>query len=276
MPELDVPPPRTLVEGLVREDGTVVLADAYAVANLLGIEDQPLRLATRRLIAEGEFVQEGRGRAGILRRTAAADQRERHDAEFVQLAYAQDCGQIVWPGVWHLLAVSVPESQRAQRDRLRRTLSRLGAGVLNPGLYVSPHPWGDHLRAEFPHLAGLDRVVTAEAHALTVGGHSDPAQIARLLWPLADLADGHAALLAATAEPAPDDRTARLAHMLRLAHLFSVAHLPDPLLPPELLPPDWIGTRARAAFAAVWRELTAGSPDVGLFTRFRFAGLTSG
>ncbi len=92
-------------------------------------------------MAAGAFVEVGRGGAGVLRRTAQADDEERHDADFIRFAYAQDAGEAEWDGRWRLLGLTVPESQQALRDRVRRTLVRLGAGPLNPGLYVWAHPW---------------------------------------------------------------------------------------------------------------------------------------
>ncbi|MGP5243252.1 PaaX family transcriptional regulator C-terminal domain-containing protein, partial [Corynebacterium variabile] len=58
--------PRTLVEAFLPFEGEVSLAEVYAVANLAGLEDQPVRLAIRRLVAAGDVVQHGRGRAGSL------------------------------------------------------------------------------------------------------------------------------------------------------------------------------------------------------------------
>lgn len=269
-----IPSPRVLIESLVRADGTVPLAEAYAVANAVGIEDQPLRLAIRRLVAEGEFVQEGRGRAGVLQRTAEAGVRDAHEADYLLLAYGLDAGEIGWDGRWHLLGLSIPERERALRDRVRRGLVRLGAGQLQPGLYVSPHAWEDYLLAEFPELRDRSGVALLRADAIRIGALSEPVEVARSIWDLGALAARHAALLEGARLAAPaGEPTDRLAAALRLAHLFDAAHREDPLLPPDALPADWIGARARAAFAVSWRALTR---DLGteqrLFARFDVFG----
>ncbi len=267
-------PPRFILESLVRADGSVDLGRAYALANSLGIPDQTLRLAIRRLCAENTFVQEGRGRRGLLRRTAAADLHEHHDVEFVQLAYAQDAGEAPWDRQWRLLALTVPERQRARRDRIRRVLRRLGAGQVHAGLYVSPHDWKAWLIAECPELAEGPGVVFASAGDLEIDGHTDPGTIAARIWDLAPVERSHRALrdladatLSRADGQRPLDATAAA---LELAWVFDAAHLDDPLLPRELLPADWAGAAARASFEQAWSALGARHPHDGekLFERF--------
>ncbi|MFD3330585.1 PaaX family transcriptional regulator C-terminal domain-containing protein [Streptomyces sp. NPDC058701] len=62
----------------------------------------------------------------------------------------------------------------------------------------------------------------------------------------------------------PDgDGAAALARAVALAAAFSAAMLPDPLLPPELLPQPWPGAVARAAAARAWDRLRADAPAGG-------------
>ncbi|OKK18349.1 repressor [Streptomyces sp. CB00455] len=60
-------PTRLVVHALVREDGTVDAGELYEVAGLLGMTDQQVRLCVKRLVAEGRFTVEGRGRRAVLR-----------------------------------------------------------------------------------------------------------------------------------------------------------------------------------------------------------------
>ena len=50
-----------------------------------------------------------------------------------------------WPGQWCLAIYSVPESARASRDRLRKTLTWLGFGPLAASAWVSPHDRRDQV-----------------------------------------------------------------------------------------------------------------------------------
>lgn len=269
------PGARTVVEAFVADDGTADLGVVYDVAVALGMGEQPVRLAIRRMVAAGEAEQHGRGRRATLRLTPGHDLRERHDAEFLALAAEQDAGRLPWDGTWHLLAFTIPEDRRAVRDALRSTLVRLGGAPLAAGLYVSPHDWDAVVDAETATLDVADALTRADTRALRTGGESDPRRIAARLWPLADIAAAYAPLDAVLDEvahhpPSPaDDLAGSLALALRLATAADAALRDDPLLPPELLPDDWPPRRSRARFAAAWAELTRDGQAAALYPRYR-------
>ncbi|MGL5809148.1 MAG: PaaX family transcriptional regulator C-terminal domain-containing protein, partial [Nocardioides sp.] len=233
------------------------------------------RLAIRRLVEHGEFVQEGRGRRGLLRRTADAELRERHDVGFVDLAYAQDLGLAPWSGHWHLLAFTIPERRRGLRDRARRTLNRLGAATLPGGFYVSPHPWEETVFAECPELLELDDLLVASSDRLSIGRAHDSRAVAEALWPLDKAAVAHRRLRdfagSISSSPPGASSTATLAIALRLATAFEDAHRHDPLLPTELLPDGWAGTAARARFAEAWTTLSMPMAEAGVVLFERYA-----
>src|SRR5699024_1111595 len=56
---------------------------------------------------------------------------------------------------WGLVAVSVPEAERAKRHRARTVLTRLGFGTVVPGLWVAPASVIEHARRQLAR-AGLD------------------------------------------------------------------------------------------------------------------------
>ncbi|GAA4975525.1 PaaX family transcriptional regulator C-terminal domain-containing protein [Actinoplanes utahensis] len=272
MPEVSA---RFLIESLVRPDGTAALTEVYDTANALGIPDQPVRLTIRRLVAAGAYVQEGRGRAGLLRRAGVVARTGRHDAEFLRFAYRRDAGLEPWDGRWHLVIFTVPESERATRDTIRRTLLRLGGAPLHPGMYVSPNDWTDVLAAELtvtadPSATGSSAPAdspapgwgwTATTADLRHAGESRPAVLAARLWPLEEIAARYrrVALLAARPVPAEVSGHSRRVEVLRdaleLAAAFDHAIAPDPLLPLELLPEGWPPVAARAAFRVTWLAL---------------------
>ena len=43
-----------------------------------------------------------------------------------------------WDGRWRLVIFNLPEKQRDLRDRIRRALNRLGMGILQPSVWISP------------------------------------------------------------------------------------------------------------------------------------------
>ncbi|MEV6978920.1 PaaX family transcriptional regulator C-terminal domain-containing protein [Kitasatospora sp. NPDC093806] len=263
-------PTRTLVEGMVRADGTIDAGELYAVAGALGMTDQQVRLCIKRMAADGLLVQEGRGRRAVLRETEQARRSAEPEVEFVRHMYAQDAGLAPWDGRWHLAAFAVPESARTARDTLRETLVRLGGAAVQGGVYVSANAWEPYVEAEVERLGVGDGVTLLTSTDLRIAGETEPRALARRLWPLDELADGHRRLAALAADrltrltatapvtataTASATRTEHLAIALELAAEFTRATALDPLLPPELLPRPWPGTEARALTAACWRHL---------------------
>ncbi|MGW7450419.1 PaaX family transcriptional regulator C-terminal domain-containing protein [Streptomyces sp. NPDC054787] len=259
---------RTVVHALVREDGTVAGEELYEVAGLLGMSDQQVRLCVKRLVAEGRFAVEGRGRRAVLRTVGAGPGLPLvPEVEFVRHAYRQDRGLEPWDGRWHAFAFAVPESARAARDALRDALTRLGAAPVQGGLYVTPNAIGPYVRAHAAELGVSQALSCLSTRDLAVGATAEPRALAARLWPLPEIADRYEALRALAQETGPGAAEAAgaagLARAVALAAAFSDAMLPDPLLPPELLPQPWPGTTARAAAAAAWARLAAAAPAGG-------------
>ncbi|WP_435744163.1 PaaX family transcriptional regulator [Microbacterium sp. PMB16] len=259
--------PRTIVEAFLPFSGETALRDIYDAANLAGVEDQPIRLAIRRLVAAGEVIQRGRGRGGSLGVTDAGRGRLQRDRYSVALAFAQDAGALPWDGRWRLTAVSVPERERAVRDVLRRELSDLGAVAISTGLYVSPHDLRDALQTE----AG-QYLSTATCDDLDVHGENDPRLIAEALWPGAPVIDAYSHIERALADDDNDLSSPGVVRQLRLAEALERAMRDDPLLPVELREGPWAPTRIRAAWAQRWDALQT-APGGKIYEGWWEAGL---
>lgn len=259
---------RLLVHAMVSEDGTVDAGELYTVAGALGMTDQQVRLCIKRLVAEGRFTHEGRGRKALLRTATDVTDSIAPEVGFVRYAYQQDRGLAPWDGTWHLLAFAIPESARAARDTLRDTILRLGAAAIQGGLYVTANHIAPYVEATARHLGVLDSITFLTSRDLRIGEHRDPVTLAGRLWPLDDIAaryDRLAALaqsgLDRLAGPATLSDTQQLVIALELAAEFTRAMDPDPLLPPELLPRPWTGAHARHVAALCWTRLLERQPD---------------
>ncbi|MEV5198439.1 PaaX family transcriptional regulator C-terminal domain-containing protein [Streptomyces sp. NPDC053720] len=278
-------PTRLLVHALVREDGTVDAGELYEVAGILGMSDQQVRLCVKRLVGEGRFTHEGRGRKAVLRAVADATGAIAPDVGHVRHAYRQDHGLAPWDGTWHLFAFAVPEARRAARDTLRDKLLRLGAAPVQGGLYVSANPIEDLVEAEARHLGVLSAVTFLTSEDLRIGTLREPRELAASLWPLKDIAarydrlstlaescleemngtegrreaEGAKGAEEANGPSAPEAE--RLTMAVELAAEFTRAMEPDPLLPPELLPHPWPGSRARELAATCWSRLATPDPQ---------------
>ncbi|MHC5705701.1 PaaX family transcriptional regulator C-terminal domain-containing protein [Streptomyces tirandamycinicus] len=273
-------PTRLVVQALVREDGAVHAGELYTVAGLLGMSDQQIRLCVKRLVAEGRFTQEGRGRKATLHAVADVSGSLAPDAAYVRHAYRQDAGLAPWDGTWHLFAFAIPESRRTARDTLREHLLHLGAAPVHSGLYVTANPVAELVEARAGQLGVLATLTRLSTTDLRIGGLTDPGALAAALWPLTEIAQRYedlaafagARLARLTEGPEPPDAE-RLTMAIELAALFTEAMEPDPLLPPQLLPEPWPGKDARRLAADCWRHLrgprrAGGAPALRLFALY--------
>ncbi|GHJ96796.1 putative repressor in the phenylacetic acid catabolism [Streptomyces sp. NE5-10] len=268
-------PTRMLVHALIREDGTVGADELYAVANTLGMSDQQVRLCIKRLVTEGRFTHQGRGRKAQLHATADTTRALAPNADFLRHAFQQDAGLAPWDGVWHLAAFAVPESARTARDSLRETLVHLGGAPLQGGLYVCANPWEPYVEEAAHRLGAHGSLTLLTTTDLRRGDSQEPAELAGCLWPLQEIAARYHRL-SRLARPrftrltGPDELSpsALLTLAVELAAELTRAMEPDPLLPPQLLPQPWPGTQARELIARCWaalRERDSGEARPALF-----------
>lgn len=255
-------PTRMLVHALIREDGTVGADELYTVANTLGMSDQQVRLCVKRLVAEGRFTHEGRGRKAQLHATADTTRALAPNADFLRHAFQQDAGLAPWDGVWHLAAFAVPESARTARDALRETLVHLGGAPLQGGLYVCANAWEPYVEEAAQRLGADEALTLLTTTDLRKGDTQEPVELARRLWSLQEIADRYHRLsritqprLARLTGPAELSSSSLLTIAVELAAELTRAMEPDPLLPPQLLPQPWPGTQARELIARCWAVL---------------------
>ena len=242
--------------GMAHQDGTVAAGELLPVAEACGQSPEQVRSCLRRLVAEGLFVRQGTGRAAAFVATAAGMAALGHVAERQRLAYAQDAAGRGWDRMWRLVAFAIPEALRPARDSFRDRLIALGGASIHNGLYVSAHRWEKDALGEAERFGVSSHVITAATEDLDVGGVDDPRELARRLWPVADLGDRYRRFVETYREvPAtltqmrsrrerlPD--AAFLPAALAMGVAFQACFDADPLLPPELLPRPWPGREAR-------------------------------
>jgi phenylacetic acid degradation operon negative regulatory protein len=158
---------------------------------------------------------------------------------------------------WLLAVFSVPETQRHRRHVLRSELTRLGFGMVAPGVWIVPaHP--QDATAETLRRLGLDSYADLfHADHLAFG---DPAGKVRRWWDLDELERRYEAFIRAH-EPAlrrweqdraePPEEHEAFADYVRALTDWRRFPYSDPGLPVELLPPGWIGIRAAEEFFAL-------------------------
>ena len=169
-----------------------------------------------------------------------------------------------WDGQWRLIAFSIPEARRSDRDALRAALTRLSAAALTPGLFASPHDLTTALRAEISPRRLDDDLTLATTTSVTHHGTAIE-RLTTQLWPLDTIKTRYRTLdrvitheekrLSRDAEPA-----VRLAARITVLTALTAALLPDPLLPTELLPAGWPGPDVRERVRRLEPHLTSTAP----------------
>jgi phenylacetic acid degradation operon negative regulatory protein len=225
-------------DAIAPRGGAVTLGSLIRLAAPFGLTERLVRTCVARLAREGWLAARRAGRRSEYHLTTDGARR-----------FAQATGRIYgagparWDGQWTL--VLLPAAVRA--PKVRRELLWLGFGQLSSTLLAHP---GCSVQQGREWLAGLDlRQVPLVLSSTTADLAADRA-LARQGWDLADLARRYRGFMTRFAPLEAAVRDGRLsvegAFVVRtlLIHEYRKIHLQDPLLPPELLPQDWVGRLA--------------------------------
>lgn len=205
---LGVHPPRLPARTLVR------------VGDLFGIAEGTIRVALSRMVAAGDLTQVN-GDYQLTQRLR--DRQSRQDQ-------SRSPSTRPWAGDWEIAVVTAARRSPAERLAFRTAMTELRLAELREGTWLRPA----NLTVERPPL------VTEQCTFLT--GRPERPGLAGVLWDL----PGWAAR-ARELESALDEAT-DLASTFILAAAVLRHFLADPLLPAELLPPDWPGPLLRTRY----------------------------
>ena len=203
-------------------------ADLIRLTSDFGIKESTLRVALTRMVSAGDLVRSADGYR--LSDRLLARQRRQDDAMRPRLR--------PWRGYWTTLIVTSIGTDARSRAALRTTLHHKRFGELREGVWMRP----DNLELD------LDAEVRARVRIVQARDDA-PAELAGQLWDLPSWARTGQRFLAEMA--GATDVPARF--VLAAAIVRHV--LTDPVLPDELLPADWPGTRLRAAYNDFAAEL---------------------
>ncbi|MGI5373534.1 PaaX family transcriptional regulator C-terminal domain-containing protein [Streptomyces sp. CA-251387] len=194
-----------------------------------GIAGSTLRAALSRMVAAGDL----RRADTVYRLSDRLLARQRRQDEAVHPE------TLPWAGDWEMVVVTATGRGPAERAELRSELTRLRLAELREGVWLRPANLLRPLPDDLGHVA----------ERCTARPDRPARELAARLWPLdAWSGTGHALLAHVARARRPSARFTAFAAVVR--HLLA-----DPVLPPELLPPDWPGTRLRAAYADYRREV---------------------
>lgn len=154
-----------------------------------------------------------------------------------------------WDGYWRMVIYSVPESDRAARDRVRKRLTWFGFGALAPSTWVCTHERLEQVEGDLSD----ETAVRLDLFTCRTRGPEDDKRTAARCWDLPALDTDYRNFLNAyrprlctyakglAGQEALLERT-------RLVQAYRRLPYRDPDLPAELLPTDWSGGAAHRLF----------------------------
>lgn len=207
----------------------------------VGVEEKAARQALSRTAAEGLVVPERDGRRVRWRLTPGGTRLLAQGAERI---YGFGRGMQPWDGRWLVLAVSVPETQRQLRHRLRTRLTWAGLGTPMPGLWVTPSTDKEK------EVAAAVEDLGVESFSFTgpFGQIGDEHRVVAHAWALDDVERRYREFLDAVGALQVRTPAEAFAAQVRLVQEWRRFPFLDPALPPELLPDTWPGPAAADLF----------------------------
>jgi phenylacetic acid degradation operon negative regulatory protein len=253
-----------LGEFVQRNPEPVWTATLVEVLDELGVEEKSARQALARTAADGWLSSERVGRSVRWSLTPPGLQLLAEGAERI---FTFGASTTPWDGVWLIVYVSVPESKRRLRHKLRTKLSWAGFGSPGPGMWIAP----SSAREAEAHsvIEGLGLQPGAMSFTARFAGVGSERAMVERAWDLEGVAAQYEAFIEAFSGLRPASPESIMLAQTRLVHEWRRFPFLDPRLPSALLPSGWIGDQARELFDARhgewdaiaqqrWRSLAAG------------------
>lgn len=211
--------------------------------HLLGIEEKSARQALARTSAEGLLRSSRSGRRTLWSLAPHGETLLKEGAERI---YGFMREPIHWDGSWLVLNVSIPETQRKRRHRLRTQLTWLGLGSPVSGLWITP----DAAKVDDAHRVIRDLELEDQAFAWIgpTTGIGDESRLLGAAWDLDEVEDRYLGFLSAFADRRVTNAEQAFIAQMELVQAWRRFPFLDPHLPSELLDHDWPGPRAAAMF----------------------------
>jgi phenylacetic acid degradation operon negative regulatory protein len=212
----------------------------------LGVEQKSARQALARTAAEGLLASD---RSGRRVRWSLSTSGRRLLTDGAARIYGFGTRTTAWDGRWLVLLVSVPESRRQLRHRLRTRLAWAGLGSPTPGVWVTPDPAKQDEVARV--IADLELTAVTSSFVGPFGAIGAERDVVAQAWDLAGIEGAYADFLATFGSAAPATPSEVMTAQIHLVHAWRRFPFLDPSLPGELLPAGWAGARAAALFGTL-------------------------
>lgn len=218
------------------------------------VEEKSARQALSRTAAEGLLSAERDGRRVRWRLTPAGDRLLQSGTERIY-SFGRQIEE--WDGRWLVLAVSVPETQRQLRHKLRTRLTWAGLGSPMPGLWLTPDT------SKEKEVAAAIEELGVESFSFTgpFGQIGDQQQLVAQAWALEDVERRYADFVEAMSDVRVSSGDEAFRNQVGLVQAWRRFPFLDPGLPADLMPLTWPGPAAAALFRTRHAEWHAAAQD---------------
>ncbi len=242
-------------DAIAPRGGEAWVGSLLPLLDSLGINGSQVRTALSRLAADGWFDRFPVGRRSYYGLSAGG--RRRFEEATRRIYGGPPRG---WDGDWRIVAI--PGGAGERRERLRKELGWIGFGELAPNALIHPNPDMAAFASVLDHLPPDERPVVISGQSAAGTEERTLRRLVEDCWNLDELAAGYAdfcmhfaPLAKALEEGLQAGPLAALQARILLIHGYRRLILRDPMLPPALLPEDWIGWRAYRLSGVIYRAL---------------------
>lgn len=242
-------------DAILVHGGSTWLGSLIKLVEPFGQSERMVRTAVFRLTKDDWLQATQIGRRSYYAITDTG--RQRFDAAHRRIYAAP---QQPWDGQWVLLHTNCCGLPPAQREALRRELVWQGFGSLAPNVLAHPAPDEEALHLALRDTEATDRIVIMRANADRLTSLGNLKSLVRSCWDLDKLVDDYSAFLdrfrpvwrALESAESLDPQQCFVIRTL-LVHDYRRILLRDPMLPEEVLPPDWPGAASRLLCRNIYR-----------------------
>ena len=217
-----------------------------------GVNERLVRTSLTRLVNDGLLAAEAEGRRSFYGVAEEARELFRQADRRIYGGYAE-----AWDGSWTIVVIDGMEATASRRAQLRQELAWAGLGFVAPNVMASPVVPAETAARVVAHVGGFTNVLVSRSSVLESEVTLGADELARRVAALDAIATRYSTFverferLDDRARRALDDGLAFKLRMLLVAEFRRIA-LADPQLPAELLPVNWVGTRARNVAASLY------------------------
>lgn len=244
-------------DALHHRGGEVWLGSLTKLLEPMGFTDRFVRTSVFRLQKEGWLDVEKIGRRSYYRISARGQSRFRRAEQKIYLAEQPD-----WDGKWDLLLLEAADKE--EKVRLKKELSWLGFGQFNTSLMAAPSCAQSDVPALLNELNATEQAIYFHADYPYSRSEKNLKDLVSQAWSLQDISEHYhqfISLFRPLALLLKDNAGTHISPehcfqlRLLLIHFYRRVTLKDPLLPDELLPPQWEGHIARHLCTNIYQRI---------------------